>query len=169
MSDPQHPLVSTITASAFARVGVSKTFQRGETICREGDPGSVMLVHSGLVDVRSQIDETDVSVATLGSGRLIEDLTVMEGGIRSAMMVARTDVQLLLVDPLTMSDLLEREPGVALDVLRSMVDRLRSRAARTMASTQRSTSSFLTATSTLTLGKKSTTYSAPRYSSVWPF
>eukprot|EP01032_Pedospumella_encystans_P019857 gene19857-22570_t len=36
------------------------------------------------------------------------------------------------------------------------------RAAFTMASTQLSTSSSLTTTSTLTLGKKSTTYSAPR-------
>src|SRR5687768_11776212 len=42
-------------------------------------------------------------------------------------------------------------------------------AALTMASMQRSTSSFLTTTSTFTLGRKSTTYSAPRYSSVCPF
>src|ERR1035437_3957900 len=42
-------------------------------------------------------------------------------------------------------------------------------AALMMASTQRSTSSVLTTTSTFTLGRKSTTYSAPRYSSVWPF
>ena len=42
-------------------------------------------------------------------------------------------------------------------------------AALTMASMQRSTSSSLTTTSTFTLGRKSTTYSAPRYSSVWPF
>src|SRR3982751_4829312 len=43
------------------------------------------------------------------------------------------------------------------------------RAARTISSTQRSTSSSFTTTSTFTLGRKSTTYSAPRYSSVWPF
>eukprot|EP01034_Spumella_vulgaris_P011292 gene11292-14360_t len=43
------------------------------------------------------------------------------------------------------------------------------RAALTMASTQRSASSSFTTTSTFTLGRKSTTYSAPRYSSVWPF
>src|SRR5436190_16456061 len=38
-----------------------------------------------------------------------------------------------------------------------------------MASTTRSTWSLVTATSSLILGRKSTTYSAPRYSSVWPF
>ena len=43
------------------------------------------------------------------------------------------------------------------------------RAALTMASTQRSTASSATTTSIITLGRKSTTYSAPRYSSVWPF
>src|SRR3990167_7066179 len=42
-------------------------------------------------------------------------------------------------------------------------------AALTIASTQRSVSSDFTTTSTFTLGRKSTTYSAPRYSSVWPF
>ena len=43
------------------------------------------------------------------------------------------------------------------------------RAALITASTQRSTSPSGTTTSIFTLGKKSTTYSAPRYSSVWPF
>ena len=38
-----------------------------------------------------------------------------------------------------------------------------------IASTTRSTSSLATATSSFSLGRKSTTYSAPRYSSVWPF
>ena len=38
-----------------------------------------------------------------------------------------------------------------------------------MASTQRSVSPSFTTTSTFTFGRKSTTYSAPRYSSVWPF
>src|SRR5271165_2722605 len=40
--------------------------------------------------------------------------------------------------------------------------------APTMASMTWSTSSFLTATSIRVFGTKSTTYSAPRYSSVWP-
>jgi CRP/FNR family transcriptional regulator, cyclic AMP receptor protein len=128
MTEPQHPRVTSTTASSFARVGVSKTFLRGETICREGDPaGPVMLVQSGIVDVRSRVDDVDVSVATVGSGRLIGEIAVIDGGVRSATIVARTDVQLTLVDQLTMSDLLENEPSVALDVLRSVVDRFRSR------------------------------------------
>jgi CRP/FNR family transcriptional regulator, cyclic AMP receptor protein len=128
MSEPQHPRVTSTTASAFERAGTSKTFKRGETICWEGDPaGPVMLVQSGIVDIRSRVDDVDVSVATVGSGRLIGEIAVIDGGVRSATMVARTDVQLTLVDQLTMSDLLEREPSVALDVLRSVVDRFRTR------------------------------------------
>src|SRR5512139_409689 len=42
-------------------------------------------------------------------------------------------------------------------------------AAFSIASITRSSSSALMATSIFTLGRKSTTYSAPRYSSVWPF
>src|SRR5512139_3529010 len=42
-------------------------------------------------------------------------------------------------------------------------------AAFSIASMTRSSSSALMATSIFTLGRKSTTYSAPRYSSVWPF
>src|SRR3989454_1871779 len=42
-------------------------------------------------------------------------------------------------------------------------------AAFSMASMTRSSKSSLIAASILTLGRKSTTYSAPRYSSVWPF
>src|SRR5204862_826736 len=43
------------------------------------------------------------------------------------------------------------------------------RAAASTASITRSTNSSATAASIFTLGRKSTTYSAPRYSSVWPF
>jgi hypothetical protein len=43
------------------------------------------------------------------------------------------------------------------------------RAAFVIASIVRSTSASGTTASILTLGRKSTTYSAPRYSSVWPF
>ena len=43
------------------------------------------------------------------------------------------------------------------------------RAALTIASTARSTRSSSQITSIFTFGRKSTTYSAPRYSSVWPF
>src|SRR6516225_12242465 len=43
------------------------------------------------------------------------------------------------------------------------------RAERSMASMTWSTSASSTAASIFTLGRKSTTYSAPRYSSVWPF
>ena len=42
-------------------------------------------------------------------------------------------------------------------------------AAAAIASTTRSASASGTTTSSFTLGRKSTTYSAPRYSSVWPF
>src|SRR4051812_17217360 len=43
------------------------------------------------------------------------------------------------------------------------------RAAASTASMTRSTMASSTAASIFTLGRKSTTYSAPRYSSVWPF
>src|SRR5882762_9524314 len=43
------------------------------------------------------------------------------------------------------------------------------RAAASTASITRSTMASSTAASIFTLGRKSTTYSAPRYSSVWPF
>src|SRR5512143_3915006 len=43
------------------------------------------------------------------------------------------------------------------------------RAEPSMASTARSAMSSAMAASIFTLGRKSTTYSAPRYSSVWPF
>src|SRR5258705_2811038 len=43
------------------------------------------------------------------------------------------------------------------------------RAAASTASITRSTMASSTAASTFTFGRKSTTYSAPRYSSVWPF
>src|SRR3569832_352001 len=46
---------------------------------------------------------------------------------------------------------------------------LPERAAASTASITRSTRSSETAASILTFGRKSTTYSAPRYSSVWPF
>ena len=128
MNEGQHPRVTGTTAGAFERIGAARSYHRGETICEEGDPaGPVMLIQSGIVEVRSRIDTGDVVVATIGSGRLIGEIAMIDGGVRTATLVARTDVQLTLVEQLAMSDLLEQERGVALDVLRSVVDRFRAR------------------------------------------
>src|SRR5580658_2249569 len=58
-------------------------------------------------------------------------------------------------------------PSSATNILPSPI--LPVRAVSMMASTTRSTCSSSTASSSFTFGRKSTTYSAPRYSSVWPF
>lgn len=119
--------VSEATASAFAKMGHLRQFERGAVICRQGDPsGPVMLVVRGRIEIRTPVDDTDIVVGSVGIGRLVGEIASIDGSVRTATLVAATAVTLHEVDPLTFADLLESEPSVALDVLRSVVARFRA-------------------------------------------
>lgn len=74
------------------------TFQQGETIFAEGDPGDAMyIVESGSVGIVKTVEGEKVKLATLSAGGLFGEMAVIDGSKRMAAAVALEDCGLIRV------------------------------------------------------------------------
>jgi CRP-like cAMP-binding protein len=115
---------SNIDFSMLARnAGEVLNYAAGDTVFNTGDPGDVMyVVKSGEVDV--QVDGQTVS--SVAAGGMIGEMAILDQGPRSATAVARSDCELVPVDQKRFTFLVQQTPFFAIQVMRSLVTRLRA-------------------------------------------
>jgi ubiquinone/menaquinone biosynthesis C-methylase UbiE len=93
----------------------------GAVLVAEGDPGTDMFVLlEGTVAVTRHAEE----VARLGKGELFGELAAFDDGVRTATVTAASDVELLLIDPRSLVDVIG-SGTVAWQMLRMLSQRLR--------------------------------------------
>lgn len=110
---------------AIATAAKEVTHRQGAVLAREGDSGvGFFLILDG-----------DVSVAVggrpvrkMGSGDFFGEISLLDGGPRTATCTAQTDVTTLGITPWTFKRLIEQNPSIASKMLRVMAQRLRSTA-----------------------------------------
>ena len=113
------PVDFGILASASAPV---RTYKAGEVIFREGDPAEeLFVIKSGKVDIRLDNRLLD----TLPELSIFGEMALIDGAPRSATAVAETDVTLVPVSEKQFLVLVGHTPYFALNVMRSLVRRLR--------------------------------------------
>ncbi len=96
----------------------------GEVLFAAGDPGDVMYaVVEGEVDVFVE----GVLVETLGPGHLLGEMALIDSEPRSATATARTDCVVVPIPQREFLFLIDEHPTFALNVMRTMADRLRHR------------------------------------------
>jgi len=95
-------------------------------------PGEIIFTQGEEADHLYLVLEGDVElsvggnvVATIGEGKVMGEMAIIESQPRSAMAVAKGDVRLLPVDRERFERLVRKNPGFALTVLRTMAGRLR--------------------------------------------
>ena len=94
----------------------------GTVLFAAGDPGREMyVVRSGSVDL--MIGNT--LVERVGPGGILGELALVDPAPRSATAVAGPDCTLVRVDRETFDDLVRRVPGLALEVMKVMAQRIR--------------------------------------------
>lgn len=111
----------------------------GERLFKVGEPGdSLYVVAAGSIEL-SVTDTTGAKIvlAICGPGELFGELSLFDGGARTATATAIEDSELMTLDREDLLDFLKRNPHAALDLLTMMGQRiratdemLRSRAAR---------------------------------------
>lgn len=94
----------------------------GELVFNEGDPGSFMcIVHSGSISViKANQNEEQVEVTTLGPGRALGEMAVLDGERRSAACQAAEDSTLLTLSKEALDKMLEEHPRIAARVIRAI-------------------------------------------------
>jgi CRP-like cAMP-binding protein len=113
---------------ALARVCEEHSFPENKTLIRQGDSGDgLYILVEGRVRVeRRQTDRDDsVTVATLNAPEVVGEISLLDGGMRTADVISETPVLLLHVKRATLDNALEDDPSIAMTMMRAMAQRLR--------------------------------------------
>jgi CRP/FNR family cyclic AMP-dependent transcriptional regulator len=119
------PLFSTCTRrqlKEIAALGTSVPVRAGQEVTVVGEPGAEwFVVLSGQASCRV----SDREVATFGPGEFFGEVALVDGGTRSASVIAETPMQLLDFDRREFGRLLDVAPSVVRKMLDSLAGRLR--------------------------------------------
>lgn len=113
--------------TAVRRMATAKSFEAGQEIFREGDPGDgLYVVQSGLVEISGQLG-TDVRqvFSQVGAGGVFGEMAVIEQLPRSAFAVVVQPATVSFLPNGLMMDLIERTPRLAMAFMKIVSQRLR--------------------------------------------
>ena len=125
-------VLSPVRRAQLLREGTSVALSKGMRLFSRGDAGDAcFLVLSGELEVvAADRDGRDVWLASLGSGALIGEIAVLDGGPRSADVTALRRTSLFKIRRDSVLEILREEPAGALALLSLLASRLRSADAR---------------------------------------
>jgi CRP-like cAMP-binding protein len=108
---------------AIATAAKEVTHRQGAVLAREGDSGvGFFLILDG--DVSVAVGER--VVRRMGPGDFFGEISLLDGGPRTATCTAQTEVTTLGITPWTFKRLIEQNPAIASKMLKVMAQRLRS-------------------------------------------
>ncbi len=113
-----------VTVDLFRNAEDFVTFDAGQVIFREGEPGDIMyVVIEGQVDILVQ----DKVIDSTESGGIVGEMALIDDGPRSATAIAKTACKLVPINEKRFTFLVQQTPHFSLNVMRIMSERLRKR------------------------------------------
>jgi uncharacterized membrane protein len=112
---------------AVAAIMDEVSFQRGQQIFHERDPGGICyILRSGRVEMSVELEGNEKLILdVIDPGELFGELSLLDGGNRSNTAVAMTDCEALVLERHEFVDFLKKQPDASLDVLAALVKRIR--------------------------------------------
>lgn len=124
------PLFRGLPPQALERIAalaVQRSFRAGEIVFSRGDPGDALYaVVSGKIRISAgAADGREISLNIMEPGDTFGEIALLDGGTRTATATASAPSELISIRRDQFTALLEREPRVALELLRLCGERLR--------------------------------------------
>ena len=112
---------------AVAKSCSESAYDDGDFLCRQGERGvAAFLIVSGQILVSSELgDGQIVTLATLGQGSMVGELSIIDGAQRVASVAAKGSVSALVLTMWDMQGLLKSRPSIAAAMLPVIVKRFR--------------------------------------------
>jgi CRP/FNR family transcriptional regulator len=112
----------------LARASRERTYPKGQVLCSEGDPGeSLILLEAGQVRISRYTDVgQEVVLAVADAPAVFGELALIDGAPRSATIIATNPVTVRLIERTAFLALVEREPTVAMALLRALAGMIRA-------------------------------------------
>ena len=119
------PLFSSLSKRDLQQVGKATTEVRidaGQTLVEQGRTGQEFFL---ILDGEAEVRRNDRRLTTLGPGDYFGELAILDRGPRSASVIAKTDMTVLVLSQRDFVGVLASIPGMALKLLTVMAQRLR--------------------------------------------
>jgi CRP-like cAMP-binding protein len=126
-SEVLHSL-SAAACQGLARRGAPIDLTAGQLLAQAGDAGdAIIIVLEGEVEVRTtSLGGKELRLGALGKGAVAGEMAVLDGGARSADMVATRRTRVWRIPRAALMDVLEAEPKVAVALIAELSKRLRA-------------------------------------------
>lgn len=119
------PLFSGCTTKELEKVAKASdeiTMTAGTLIVDQGQTGREAFV---ILDGEVTVKRNGRKVATLGSGDVVGELSLLDHGPRTATAVCETDASLLIIDQRRFLNVLDEVPAISHKLLASLASRIR--------------------------------------------
>ena len=119
------PLFSGMTdraIEAIAALTSETAFADGDAIVREGDAGETFII---LLDGAASIERGGHAIGELGRGDFLGEISLVDGGPRTATVIARGDVSALVVQHADFKRLFEEFGAIRYDIVTALTRRIR--------------------------------------------
>ena len=105
---------------------LSKTYNDGDIIIKQGDSGDCMFViQSGKVDVIKQSKGKEILLATRKEGDFFGEMSLFSREVRSATIRAKGTVVALTVDKRNLLGRIQKDPSLAFRIIETLSRRIR--------------------------------------------
>jgi CRP-like cAMP-binding protein len=98
------------------------SYRQGTTVIREGDPGATLFV---IVDGTADVSRGGRTLATLPPGEFFGEVSLLDGGPRTASIVAQTPLTAVRLFRAPFYRLVQAEPAIGVRVLAELARRIR--------------------------------------------
>jgi CRP-like cAMP-binding protein len=116
---------------ALIRKGHVKTFPKGNSVCRRGEPGdSLMVILSGRIKIaNTNADAKEVVLNFLGTGDILGEIAALDGKDRTAHGIALEDTEVLSIASRDLMPALLAHPQALVEIVELLCDKLRAASA----------------------------------------
>jgi CRP-like cAMP-binding protein len=104
----------------IGRIADELTVPEGTVLARQGAVGSELFI---IIEGTAKVTRDGQEVATVGPGGFLGELAVLARAPRNATVTAETKMDVLVLTPVGLSQLLDDIPGLAKHLLQEVVDR----------------------------------------------
>ncbi len=98
------------------------TFEDGETLTREGEAGDTFYI---IIEGRLEVSKQGTTVRELGPGDFLGEISLVDGGPRTATVTAVGPVQALVIRRADFLEMVEWDSAVRLGILTALTERIR--------------------------------------------
>ena len=109
--------------SLLADIADEMEFAAGDVICKEGDAGLGLQL---IVDGEAKVEVGGKARRKMGPGMFFGDIALLDGGPRSATVIANVETTVLTVPAWSFQALLKQQPAIAVKMLPVLAHRLRT-------------------------------------------